>query len=320
MRLRKILRLRVLVLVSLAVAMFVTSFMTGPVAGAPPPHASSILIADTGKKLLQYDFESGEITEFADLGDPFWDIRYTSPTEIGVIFPVSGADPRSTFSLYNLRTDELTHVVDVWGAIVGFTFDPRRGGTVYFGEGTESSGQILSYAMKSGSLEVLTVLPGSAGSPDGIVTDRRGRVVFTAGNAIYRLSPRTGDVEQIVTIPSGGLNGLVVEPAGTYVVTDIGRRGVHRVDPDSGSFDTLFEDPPFQAPEDVAIDFGGDIYVVDSDFIRHYAPDGGPWQSSIYVLRGGSEPLEWLVDCPKEDFECDTVDILLTPFNGPMDR
>ncbi len=99
------------------------------------------------------------------------------------------------------------------------------------------------------------------------------RGVRRAG-AIWRYDPATGNTS-IFRSPSGMANGLAFD-AGCHLLAaegaDLGGRRVTRTNLDIGTADIvarLFEDNPFNAPNDLAVDTAGRIYFTDARYVGH---------------------------------------------------
>ncbi len=113
--------------------------------------------------------------------------------------------------------------------------------------------------------------------------------------------------EILTEIPGHFLNGLVLTKDNRLIVASVVPAAIFEVDPATGAFSPIYEGAPLRNPEDVAIDNKGNIYILDSDFLRSF-PDFRP---SLYVIRTGSTVPELL----HEQFPFnDVVDILLGSF------
>lgn len=115
------------------------------------------------------------------------------------------------------------------------------------------------------------VLEGPAMSPDRnlyftdiIVTHREG---MKAG-IIWKYDPQSGKTT-VFRSPSGMANGLVFDTEGNLIVcegADFGGRRVTKTDMKSGKsiiLTALFNDKPYNAPNDVVLDANGRIYFTD---------------------------------------------------------
>lgn len=271
---------------------------------------SGVLISDAHGKLHFFDLGTGELSvlhEFAEGGN--FDIKHASPSELVIANLNQGRLDR-----FDLRTGSSSSLVpDGTVSAIGVAVAPS--GTYYV---TDHSGSVHAYDVRSGTLTLLADQgPEGEGfcSPDGIVLDRRGRVIFTDHcGRVYRITPSTGAIEVVATIEGAALNGVVLDRRGRLVVAAHdapGGSAVYRIHPDTGAVETLFQGLPLRDPEDVAVDQHGNVYILDSDFTQSF----GDFDPALYVLRADTGSLERLVG-----LSGDVVDLLLTPFTGPSDR
>ncbi len=104
--------------------------------------------------------------------------------------------------------------------------------------------------------------------------------------AIWRYDPETADIS-VFRSPSGMANGLAFDAACQLLVAegaDLGGRRVTRTNLQNGTADiaaSLFEDSPFNAPNDLVIDLQGRIYFTDTRYVGHEPL----WQDSNAVDR-----------------------------------
>ena len=141
------------------------------------------------------------------------------------------------------------------------------------------------------------------------MTDHSGR--------IYCISPLDKSVEIIAYFYDDGLekdyqlNGVVLTPTGKLIVGSHMPPKILEVDPDTREWSVIWENKicgVLRNPEHVAIDFQGNIYILDSD----YMAECGVPTPGLYVLKKGSTNLETLISGGLGG----VVDILLTPFTG----
>jgi gluconolactonase len=115
------------------------------------------------------------------------------------------------------------------------------------------------------------LLEGPAMSPDGILyfTD----ITFThiegmKAGIIWAYDPQTGETK-VFRSPSGMANGLIFDPQGNLIAcegADFGGRRIIKTDMKSGKsiiLAGLFNDRPFNAPNDLVMDMHGRIYFTD---------------------------------------------------------
>lgn len=270
-----------------------------------------IIISDATGILWALNVETKETYKYHQFDESFWggnfDIQYIGPKKL--LIANYGCHCIGEF---DLRTKELSIITDsLLSSPIGVSVSPR--GYYYI---ADHDGFVLSYDLKTEIFEILAD-SGPNGEtfdmPDGIVEDKKGRVIMTDHSGrIYRITPKDKSIEIIAYLEGYSLNGVILTNKGQLIVASHNPPAIFKVDPDTGEYLNLYEgDPgdPLRNPEDIAIDSKGNMYILDSDFMHLYE-DFSP---GIYVLGKGSSQLNTLYT--GEPFQ-GVVDLLITPFRG----
>src|SRR5262249_38186352 len=146
----------------------------------------------------------------------------------------------------------------------------------------------------------LVLTEGVAVAPDGMVYfsditftsfSKEKKLPLEAGH-IWKYDPKSGKTE-IFRSPSGMSNGLKVGAEGNLLAAegaDFGGRRVQKTDMKTGKtyiVAGLFEDKPFNSPNDITIDEKGRIYFSDPRYLGH-EPIDQPIQAVYRIDTDGS--------------------------------
>lgn len=264
----------------------------------------SLIISETSGKVWVLDLESNEVLLLATVPQGNFDIQYKSPSELII------ANLEGSLQQLDILTGQLTVLVadPSVGNPIGVTVVPGRG---YYFTDHFNNRRVLLYDPRRDTLEVVASYGPDAPFDvlDGIAHEANGQIIATdQGGKIFRISPKSSQVEVVADIAGYSLNGIAVTPTGNFIVASVEPGAVLEVDANTGAFDILWEGAPFRDPEDVVVDHRGNIYILDSSF-QHGGADFLP---GVYRLSPGGAPEVIHVGQPFGD----VVDLLITPFDG----
>lgn len=133
-------------------------------------------------------------------------------------------------------------------------------GTVYVtdtgiritGEGIQETGTDALYRFEGDSAVAILSGPG-LGRPNGIAADSAGVVVVTFGaGTVFRVDPRSGERADLPMPEQGGLDGVVLVPDGTMLISSWNGASLYRLG--RGRVGTVGDSVP--SPADIGFDVG----------------------------------------------------------------
>lgn len=106
--------------------------------------------------------------------------------------------------------------------------------------GAEPTGTDALYQLGADGAVVATTTEGLL-RPNGVVPSASGgMIVVGMGNTSVVEVTSDGTVNEVAQLPTGGLDGIVVTEDGRYIITSWEGQALYRLDPGTGTIDTLF--------------------------------------------------------------------------------
>lgn len=166
-------------------------------------------------------------------------------------------------------------------------------------------------------LDRFRILAGGLDHPEGVAWDPVAGCVYAGGEAgqLYRIG-LDGSCRQVAST-GGFLLGVAVDADGRVYACDVGHGEVVRIDPASGAVATYSRgtpERPMRAPNWLAFDAAGDLYVTDSG-------DWGAGDGVIWRVAPGGEASIWTAAAAALPNGCclehDGSALLVIETNGP---
>lgn len=130
----------------------------------------------------------------------------------------------------------------------------------------------------------LSTIGSDIDHPEGVAWDPAGAIVVgTEAGKVLWLDPDSGEVRRSFDIGTGLVGGIALDGRGRAYACDFSGRRVQRVDPASGTVETVSTGPrerPFVAPNYPVFDASGRLYVSDSG-------DWGQHDGRVIVIEPG---------------------------------